>query len=139
MEAEATQGCSPLYVEPRSEVSDAEREAIVDRLQRWLAGVSDVAFGLIHGSFVTADACHDIDIAVYLSESNPDAVSKRAMALAAELEAAVFESQGISLYPPVDVRARNAAPLACAIRSYATDVWWRTATMRFVPSGPRPS
>lgn len=102
----STIGAAPVF-----DVSAARRDEIRAALRRALAAAPDVAFAVVHGSFVTAGAFHDIDVAILFAGLSSSEISRRAWVLARDLETAVFGGPGNHPYPPVDVRALNAAPL----------------------------
>jgi uncharacterized protein len=101
----ATIGAAPVF-----DFSAARRDEIREALRRALAAAPEVAFAFVHGSFVTAGPFHDIDVAVYLTDLSPSEISRWIWELAPNLEAAVFGDMERP-YPPIDLRALNAAPL----------------------------
>lgn len=81
-----------------------EKEELANRLRRCLEAHPEVVFAYVHGSFVTADCYHDLDVAVLL-ETVPDSPLQTELALEREL------GNGVGRLP-VDVRVLNHAPLS---------------------------
>jgi hypothetical protein len=52
--------------------NDEDRTGIANRLAAALAREPNIAFAYLYGSFVEADAFHDVDIGVYVSRSRYD-------------------------------------------------------------------
>ena len=88
----------------RYTVQPEAREALVCRLTAELEKESAVAFAYLHGSLLDSDTVHDVDIGLYLCESETERGSAVASALSARLTAVA----GL----PVDVRVLNEAPLS---------------------------
>ncbi len=88
-----------------------QRGAICKALGETLAEQLDVAFALVHGSFVTDGPFHDIDIAAYFVGRDPSGISRRAYSLGELLGNTLEGGHGIRPCPPIDLRALNAAPL----------------------------
>jgi len=97
--------------ERRFDTPQAQRDQVREALGKALAAEPDVAFALIHGSFLTERPFHDIDIAVYLVGLDASQMSLRTLGLTDSLETAVFRATGIRPHPPIDVRPLNPAPL----------------------------
>jgi predicted nucleotidyltransferase len=85
-----------------------ERALMFRRIAGMLEAQPDVSFAYAFGSSVTEPAFHDIDIAVYLSDSAGDPRS-RALELAEDLER--------DLEVPVDVQPLNGAPPSFAFHA----------------------
>lgn len=79
------------------------REALVRCLTAELENEPVVKFAYLHGSLLDSDTVHDVDVGLYLRESEADKGSAIASALSARLTAVA----GV----PVDARALNGAPL----------------------------
>ena len=79
-------------------------ELLVCRLTAELEKESAVAFAYLHGSLLDSEAVHDVDVGLYLRESDAERGSAVASALSAQLTAVA----GL----PVDVRVLNEAPLS---------------------------
>jgi predicted nucleotidyltransferase len=79
------------------------REALVCRLTAELEKESAVAFAYLHGSLLDSEIVHDVDVGLYLRESD----AERGAVIASELSAGLTAAAGL----PVDVRVLNAAPL----------------------------
>lgn|SRR5262245_49669917 len=84
------------------------RDQIVDVLQ----AEPNVVFAYLHGSFLSADRFHDIDVAVYLNEESSQ--TRRIIELADRLT--------MTLGYPVDVRALNASPVSFAFKAMQGDL-----------------
>jgi hypothetical protein len=82
-----------------------DREATRKRIRDFLASRSDLAFAYLHGSFLTEDRFHDIDIAVYLKTVPSSPVQ-------AELEIEMKLIEAIGREYPVDARLLNTAPVS---------------------------
>jgi uncharacterized protein len=80
------------------------REALILRLSAELEKKSGIAFAYLHGSLLDSDAVHDVDVGLYVRESE----AERGSAIAAELFARLTAMAGL----PVDVRVLNEAPLS---------------------------
>ena len=78
-----------------------ERRRLLRRLRRLLEGVEGIVFAYAHGSFVELDTFRDVDIALWVEDS--EEAFNYAVDLSAKLEAEV----GV----PVDVHVLNDAPL----------------------------
>lgn len=83
---------------------DKERTDIVNRLAMAFAREPNIAFAYLYGSFVEADAFHDVDIGVYVSrqESGQDAMSVLDL---------IQRLAGLVPFP-LDVRILNDAPVS---------------------------
>ncbi len=81
-------------------MSSAERESVLGRLSATLANRRGLSFAMVFGSFLSAEAFRDLDVAVWVTAEADPAFD---LALAVELSAAL----GLS----VDVRRINNAPL----------------------------
>jgi uncharacterized protein len=88
-----------------------QHEAICEVLGEALAEQPDVAFALVHGSFVMGGPFRDIDIAAYFVGLDPAEISRRAFSLGDLLENTILGGHGIRPCPPIDLRALSAAPL----------------------------
>ena len=91
----------------------AEREAILNTLQRALEVRPEVVFAYVHGSFLEDRPFHDIDLAVYLDPVDVDEqeMSLFVLDLAFALEESLSQSPGqTAVHLPLDVRALNRAP-----------------------------
>ena len=89
----------------------AEREQVVRTVTFALGAEPDVVFAHLHGSFLTRDAFHDVDVGVHLADA-ADRRLPRALDLAVQLtRAAGF---------PVDVRVLDDAPLAFRFHVFRT-------------------
>ena len=80
----------------------AERERIRRTLVKVLGDEPDLAFAWLHGSFLSTDEFHDIDVGVHLNATT-DARLRRGLELAARLD----RETGF----PIDVRVLNDAPV----------------------------
>jgi predicted nucleotidyltransferase len=80
------------------------RDALVRCLTAELEKDSAVAFAHLHGSLLDSETVHDIDVGLYVRESE----AERGSAIASELSARLTAVAGI----PVDVRVLNEAPLS---------------------------
>jgi uncharacterized protein len=84
--------------------NDEERRDVVNRLAAALAREPNIAFAYLYGSFVGAEAFHDIDIGVYESRCAPGQDTMYVLELTQRLA---------GLVPfPVDVRILNDAPVS---------------------------
>lgn len=92
-----------------------ERERVMAALSQMLDEAPDVACAFVHGSFLRDTPFHDIDVAILFDPEavaqNPAQISRRALDLAEQLEAAAFGDGPRRPHPPIDVRALNKAPL----------------------------
>jgi predicted nucleotidyltransferase len=89
-------------------LSSDDRTLLFGRIAGMLEGQPDVLFAYAFGSSVTEPAFHDVDVAVYLSDSVGDPRS-RALELAEDLER--------DLELPVDVQPLNGAPTSFAFHA----------------------
>ncbi len=80
------------------------REALVCRLTAELEKESVVEFAYLHGSLLDSEAVHDVDVGLYLRESE----AERSSVVASDLSARLTAVAGL----PVDVRVLNEAPLS---------------------------
>ncbi len=85
-------------------VSEAQRERIVECLASELTRVGEVVFAYLYGSFAESQPFHDIDVAVYLRNAPTESNTAKAVALAQ----CCTEHTG----RPVDVRVVNEAPVS---------------------------
>lgn len=88
----------------RYTIQSEAREALVCRLTAELEKESAVAFAYLHGSMLDSDTVHDVDVGLYLRESD----AERGAAVASALSARLTAVAGL----PVDVRVLNEAPLS---------------------------
>lgn len=88
--------------EKRYNLNDNKKKVIFKDLNMFLAGIPEIRFAYIHGSFLDTVAFRDIDVAIYFDDSVP--VQKQ-VDLSLELSAEL--SHKFSL--PVDVHALNQA------------------------------
>lgn len=88
----------------RYTIQQEAREAVVCRLTAELEKESAVAFAYLHGSLLDSDTVHDVDVGLYLRESD----AERGAAVASALSARLTAVAGL----PVDVRVLNEAPLS---------------------------
>lgn len=79
------------------------REALVRRLAEELEKEPTIRFGYLYGSVLDSDTVHDVDVGLYLRESEAATSVSTAVDLSNRLTALV----GM----PVDVRVLNEAPL----------------------------
>lgn len=80
------------------------REALVCRLTAELEKEpAGGAFAYLHGSLLDSDTVHDVDVGLYLRESE----AERGSVIAADLSVRLTAAAGL----PVDVRVLNEAPL----------------------------
>ena len=80
----------------------AARARVVATLASALAGESDVAFAVLYGSFVDAEAFHDVDVGIHLRTEQPGHL------FSSHLAQRLSEQVGY----PVDVRVLNGAPVS---------------------------
>jgi uncharacterized protein len=80
------------------------RESLVRRLSDELEKKPTVTFGYLYGSVLDSDTVHDVDVGVYLRESEAATNAATAVDLSNRLTALI----GM----PVDVRVLNEAPLS---------------------------
>ncbi len=85
-------------------VSEAQRERIVECLASELTRADEVVFAYLYGSFAESQPFHDIDVAVYLRTPPTEPNTAKAVALAQRCA----EETG----KPVDVRVLNEAPVS---------------------------
>lgn len=92
--------------EKRFRLTEAEREAVIQRLVEALQAEPSVWGAWLHGSFLEGRPFHDIDIAIYVSPDSPAASAPLPLVLdlGDRLERVVRL--------PVDVRVLNRAPLS---------------------------
>jgi uncharacterized protein len=84
--------------------NDEERRGVVNRLAAALEREPNIAFAYLYGSFVDADAFHDVDIGMYMSRCEPDQGTMYVLDLIQRLA---------DLVPfPIDVRILNDAPVS---------------------------
>ena len=84
--------------------NDEERTHIVNRLAAAFVREPNIAFAYLYGSFVDADAFHDVDIGVYVSRHEPGQEPLYVVDLIQRLA---------GLVPfPIDVRIINDAPVS---------------------------
>ncbi len=88
----------------RYTIQPEAREALVCRLAAELEKDPAVVFAYLHGSLLDSEAVHDVDVGLYLRESD----AERGSAIASELSAQLSIIAGL----PVDVRVLNEAPLS---------------------------
>ncbi|MDP3089165.1 MAG: nucleotidyltransferase domain-containing protein [Nitrospira sp.] len=88
----------------RYTIQPEAREVLVCRLTAELEKESAVAFAYLHGSLLDSDTVHDVDVGLYLRESE----AERGSAVAPGLSARLTAVAGL----PVDVRVLNEAPLS---------------------------
>ncbi|NOS78224.1 MAG: nucleotidyltransferase domain-containing protein [Nitrospira sp.] len=88
----------------RYTVHPEAREALVCRLAAELEKDPAVVFAYLHGSLLDSEAVHDVDVGLYLRESD----AERGSAVASALSARLSIIAGL----PVDVRVLNEAPLS---------------------------
>ncbi|MDO9120070.1 MAG: nucleotidyltransferase domain-containing protein [Nitrospira sp.] len=88
----------------RYTIQPEAREALACRLTAELEKESAVAFAYLHGSLLDSDTVHDVDVGLYLCESD----AERGAAVASVLSARLTAMAGL----PVDVRVLNEAPLS---------------------------
>jgi predicted nucleotidyltransferase len=79
------------------------RDALVRCLTAELEKDSAVAFAYLHGSLLDSETVHDIDVGLYVHESE----AERGSAIASELSARLTAAAGV----PVDACVLNGAPL----------------------------
>lgn len=79
-----------------------EKERLVNRLKGLLEGVEGIVFAYAHGGFVELDTFRDVDVALWVKDS--EEAFNYAVDLSAKLEAEV----GV----PVDIHVLNDAPLS---------------------------
>ena len=80
------------------------REALLCRLMAELENEPAVAFAYLHGSLLDSEAVHDVDVGLYLRESE----AERGSAVVSDLSSRLTAVAGL----PVDVRMLNEAPLS---------------------------
>src|SRR3569832_2051467 len=84
--------------------TEEDRTGIVNRLAAAFAREPNMAFAYLYGSFVDADAFHDVDIGLYVSRYKPDQDPLYVLDLTQRLA---------DLVPfPIDVRILNDAPVS---------------------------
>jgi predicted nucleotidyltransferase len=88
----------------RYTIQPEARKALVCRLTAELENEPAVGFAYLYGSLLDSETVHDIDVGLYVRES--DAV--RGSVIASELSARLTAVAGV----PVDVRVLNEAPLS---------------------------
>lgn len=88
----------------RYTIQQEAREAVVCRLTAELEKESAVAFAYLHGSLLDSGTVHDVDVGLYLRESD----AERGAAVASALSVRLTAVAGL----PVDVRVLNEAPLS---------------------------
>ncbi len=96
----------------------AEREALMERIAFVLESEQYVAFAYVFGSFLSHETFNDIDVAVYLTDSDLSAdeifISGSRLDLHVKLERVVDSFPGMGNRIPLDVRVLNRAPLSFA-------------------------
>lgn len=92
-------------------LTGVEKKAIEEILRRELSRQPEIIFAYLHGSFLLAMPCGDIDIAVYLEDT---AVKPEHWEYEAKLAMLLDPLAGL----PVDVLTLNCAPVA--LRYHAT-------------------
>jgi uncharacterized protein len=80
------------------------REALVCRLTAELEEEPAVGFAYLYGSLLDSETVHDVDVGLYLRETD----AERGSMIASELSARLTVAAGL----PVDVRVLNEAPLS---------------------------
>jgi uncharacterized protein len=88
----------------RYTIQPEARESLLFRLSAELEKESGIAFAYLHGSLLDSDAVHDVDVGLYMHESEVG----KGSAIASELSARLAAAAGV----PVDVRVLNDAPLS---------------------------
>lgn len=88
----------------RYTIQPEAREVLVRRLAAELEEEPAVGFAYLHGSLLDSEAVHDVDVGLYLRESDVE----RGSAIVSELSARLTTVAGL----PVDVRVLNEAPLS---------------------------
>ncbi len=83
------------------EMTEDEREKVIEELRRALEGVKSVVFAYLHGGFVERRFFRDVDVAVWLAD--PGDSLRVEVDLSSELET--------RLGVPIDVHVLNEAPL----------------------------
>lgn len=91
-------------------LSRDERNRLIERLQGVLKARDEVLFAVVFGSFLTAPAFHDLDLAVYLRE--PRDILDSAV-YAERLSVELTKMLGL----PVDVVVLNHAPMWLRLRA----------------------
>jgi predicted nucleotidyltransferase len=88
----------------RHTIQPGAREALVRRLAIALENDFAIGFAYVHGSLLDSETVHDIDVGLYVCESE----AERGSAISSELSVRLTAVAGI----PVDVRVLNEAPLS---------------------------
>jgi predicted nucleotidyltransferase len=88
----------------RYRIQPEAREALVRRLKAELEKEPAVAFAYLYGSLLDSEAVHDVDVCLYLRESE----TERGSAIASALSTWLSIIAGV----PVDIRVLNEAPLS---------------------------
>ena len=85
---------------------DVDFEGTIQKLEGALAGLDDVVFAYLHGSFVGTEEFRDVDVAIYLNDHAVISVDtvEYEISLSLKLEEAI----GL----PLDVKILNHAPLS---------------------------
>lgn len=83
-------------------LSGKEKDLIIARISKLLAGQPEITFAYLYGSFPGNLPFHDLDVAIYVENIDLEMSSHYALQLAQELS--------ISTKLPVDVRILNKAP-----------------------------
>ncbi len=92
--------------------SAADLGGTVKKLEAVLAGLDDVVFAYLHGSFIGAREFRDVDVAVYLNDRTANSVDT----VEYEISLSLKLEKTIGL--PMDVKVLNQAPLS--FRYHAT-------------------
>lgn len=80
-----------------------ERERVIEKLTAVLAQQPDILFVYVFGSFAEGLPFHDIDVGVYLAQTDAQTYTESALSLA--------DTLSMEVAMPVDVRVLNAAPV----------------------------
>lgn len=88
----------------RYRIQPEAREALVCRLTAELEKEPAVGFAYLHGSLLDSETVHDVDVGLYLRETD----AERGSVIASELSARLTVAAGL----PVDIRVLNEAPLS---------------------------
>lgn len=85
-------------------LSIKEKEILVEKISNALKAKEHIIFAYIFGSFVSGDSFKDIDIGIFISDSEIKSPLTQELEMEGELEDAI--------HIPVDVRIINKAPLS---------------------------
>jgi len=90
-------------MKPSYSVNQTARSRIFNRLASELAEEPGIRFAYVYGSVLGSESIHDVDVGLYLDDSQ---LTRRS-----EISGALADRLSVAVEMPVDVRILNAAPI----------------------------